>query len=119
LVEALKKICGPTWKIPRLSPNSWQNESRKKNREESLMSASEKFLRFAAECETMADLARDRESRLVWRDFAARWNRYAQTVESKTAKAHTERMSRQRRRPALASSSDNETTAADTVTGIN
>jgi hypothetical protein len=31
------------------------------------MSASEKFLRFAAECETMASLARDRESRLVWR----------------------------------------------------
>jgi hypothetical protein len=29
------------------------------------VSASEKFLRFAAECETMANLARDRESRLL------------------------------------------------------
>jgi hypothetical protein len=96
-----------------------KTKRRKKNREESLMSASEKFLRFAAECETMADLARDRESRLVWQAFAARWNRYAQTVESKSAKAHTERMTRQRRRPALASSSDNETTAADAMTGIN
>ena len=83
------------------------------------MSASEKFLRFAAECETMAELARDQESRLVWQNFAARWNRYAQTVEFKSAKAHTERMSRKRRRPALASSSDNARTAADAATGIN
>ena len=82
------------------------------------MSASEKFLRFAAECETMADLARDRESRLVWQGFAARWSRYAQSVESRAAKAHVGRMTRPHWRPAPDSSSGDETTAADTVTGV-
>jgi len=72
------------------------------------MSASEKFLRFAAECETMASLARDRESRLVWRDFANRWNRYAQSVEFRLAKAQIDRMKRPHRRPALDSSSSGD-----------
>ena len=81
----------------------------KKNREESLMSASEKFLRFAAECQTMADLARDRESRWVWQGFAARWNRYAQSVELRSAKAHIDRMRRPHRRLALYSSSSGDT----------
>jgi hypothetical protein len=77
-------------------------------REESSMSASEKFLRFAAECETMASLARDRESRLVWRDFANRWNRYAQSVEFRLAKAQIDRIKRPHRRPALDSSSSGD-----------
>ena len=75
------------------------------------MSASEKFLRFAAECETMANLARDRESRLVWHDFAKRWNRYAQSFEFRSAKAHIDRMRRPHRRPALYSSSSSDTLA--------
>ena len=82
------------------------------------MSASEKFLRFAKECETMANLARDRESRLVWHDFAKRWNRYAQSFESRSAKAHIDRMRRPHWRPAPDSSSGDETTAAGTVTGV-
>jgi hypothetical protein len=73
------------------------------------VSASEKFLRFAAECETMANLARDRESRLVWQDFAKRWNRYAQSVESRSAKAQFDRMKRPHRRPPLDSSSGGDT----------
>jgi hypothetical protein len=76
------------------------------------VSASEKFLRFAAECETMANLARDRESRSVWQDFAARWSRHAQSVESRLAKARIERTTRPRRRPAI------DTTPADIATGV-
>jgi hypothetical protein len=45
------------------------------------MNPSEKFLRFAAECEAMAKLARTRESKNTWRGLAARWIRYAELVE--------------------------------------
>ena len=69
------------------------------------MSAPERLLRFAAECETMAKLARDRESKMAWQDFAERWNRYAQSVESRSAKAQIDRMKRPHRRPPLDSSS--------------
>jgi hypothetical protein len=73
------------------------------------MSTSEKFLRFAKECETMAESARDRETRLVWQDFAKRWNRYAQAFESRAAKAHIDRMRRPHRRLALYSSTSGDT----------
>ena len=45
------------------------------------LSPSEKFLRFAAECEAMAKLARTRENKDMWRGLAARWVRYAELVE--------------------------------------
>jgi hypothetical protein len=45
------------------------------------MSPSEKFLRFAAECEAMVKLARTRESKETWRGLAARWIRYAALVD--------------------------------------
>jgi hypothetical protein len=80
------------------------------------MSASEKFLRFADECEVMASLARDSQSKLMWRTFAARWSGYAKSVESKFAKAHIDRMKRPHRRRAPGYLSA-EPTATDTVNG--
>ena len=41
------------------------------------MTPSEHFLRHAAECEFMADLARDKESKATWRGMAERWHRCA------------------------------------------
>ena len=81
------------------------------------MSASEKFLRFADECEVMASLARDSQSKLMWRTFAARWSGYAKSVESKFAKAHIDRMKRPHWKPARGYVRGNEPTATDTVTG--
>ena len=81
------------------------------------MSASEKFLRFADECEVMASLARDAQSKLMWRTFAARWSGYAKSVESRFAKAHIDRMRRPHRKPALAYLGADEPTATDTLTG--
>jgi hypothetical protein len=63
-----------------------RNALSKKIREESPMNASEKFLRFADECEVMASIARDRESRLMWQSFAARWSRHAQSVDTRLAR---------------------------------
>jgi hypothetical protein len=79
------------------------------------MSASEKFLRFADECEVMARLARDAQSKLMWRTFAARWSGYAKSVESRFAKAHIDKI-RPHRRPAPGYLSA-QRTATDTVTG--
>jgi hypothetical protein len=80
------------------------------------MSASEKFLRFADECEIMASLARVSQSKLMWRTFAARWSGYAESVESRFAKAHIEKMKRSHRKPAPGNLGA-ESTATDTVTG--
>ena len=45
------------------------------------MHACEKFLRFAAECEFMAKITRDKESKLTWRRFADRWIRFARLID--------------------------------------
>ena len=81
------------------------------------MSASEKFLRFADECEVMANLARDSQSKMMWRTFAARWSGYAKSVESRFAKAHIDRMRRPHRKPAPGYLGGDEPTATDTVSG--
>jgi hypothetical protein len=52
------------------------------------MDASERFLRFAAECELMAESTRDRENRTVWRRLAERWVRCAELVERQYSLTH-------------------------------
>jgi hypothetical protein len=37
------------------------------------MNTSQKFLRFAAECEIMAQFSHDPENKTVWSDMAERW----------------------------------------------
>ena len=81
------------------------------------MSASQKFLRFADECEVMASLTRDSKSKLMWQTFAARWREYAKSVESRFAKAHIDRMGRPHRKPALGYLVGDEPTTTDAVTG--
>jgi hypothetical protein len=51
------------------------------------MDTSERFLRFAAECELMAKGTRDRENKTVWRSIAQRWIRCAELVEKQNASA--------------------------------
>jgi hypothetical protein len=44
------------------------------------MGASDRFLRFAAECEVMAKFSRSPENRAVWRGLAQRWVRCAELM---------------------------------------
>lgn len=52
------------------------------------MDVSERFQRFAAECEVMTKFTRDRENRLVWRRMAERWIRCAELSEQQVSMAH-------------------------------
>jgi hypothetical protein len=49
------------------------------------MSTSEKFLRFAAECELMAEITPSPENEMVWRRIAERWVRCAELSERRSA----------------------------------
>jgi hypothetical protein len=49
------------------------------------MTPSEHFMRHAAECEFMAKLARDRESKAVWFGMAKRWHRCAALAKEQSA----------------------------------
>jgi len=51
------------------------------------MDTSERFLRFAAECEHMAKVTRDRENKTVWRSIAQRWIRCAELVQQQNSSA--------------------------------
>ena len=51
------------------------------------MTASEQFLKFAAECEFMAELSQERENKPVWHGLAERWIRCAQLAEQQTLAA--------------------------------
>jgi hypothetical protein len=48
------------------------------------MTPSEHFLRHAAECKFMAQLARDKESKATWMGMAERWNRCAELAKQQT-----------------------------------
>ncbi len=73
------------------------------------MNPSEKFLRFAAECEAMTKFARSPESKATWARLAARWIRCAELTEhywqaARIAKADSESpevVSRRRRKGRL------------------
>ena len=55
------------------------------------MTTSEKFLRFAAECETIAHSAGDQGTKAVWRGFAARWLQCAESIDRRSAAAKLRR----------------------------
>ena len=44
------------------------------------MDATDRFLRFAAECEVMAKVTRTRENKAVWNGLAQRWLRCAEMM---------------------------------------
>jgi hypothetical protein len=45
------------------------------------MHTSDRFLRFAAECEVMAKFTRSPENRAIWNGMAKRWIRCAELVD--------------------------------------
>jgi hypothetical protein len=45
------------------------------------MTPSEQFLKYAADCNSMALISGDPKSRPVWRSLAERWARYAEWAE--------------------------------------
>ncbi len=66
------------------------------------MNPSEKFRKFAAECQAMAKFARSRESKATWNHLAARWIQCAESMAerySSAAKLH--RTAKPNRSPGL------------------
>jgi len=53
------------------------------------MNASDRFLRFAAECEAMAKITRSAENEVAWHQMAERWFRLADLVERQSKTAHS------------------------------
>jgi hypothetical protein len=52
------------------------------------MNTSERFLKFAAECELMAKFTPSHENEMVWRRMAERWVRCAELSERQHSLAH-------------------------------
>ena len=61
------------------------------------MDPSEKFVRFAAECELMAKFTRSPENRTVWTRMAERWMRCARLYDQNGAAAHATSAARRHR----------------------
>jgi hypothetical protein len=64
------------------------------------MNTSERFQRFAAECEVMAKFTPDPDNQLVWRRMAQRWTRCAELCERQDSLAHAAGPMMRRRQPA-------------------
>jgi hypothetical protein len=60
------------------------------------MSPAETFLRFAADCESMARSARDPANRAAWRRMAENWQRNAELFESRNLAAREQAWHRRR-----------------------
>lgn len=64
------------------------------------MDVSDRFLRFAAECEVMAKSTPSPANKVVWRRIAERWVRCAQWMEQRNSLAQTEASMKRHRKPA-------------------
>jgi hypothetical protein len=64
------------------------------------MNPSEKFLRFAAECELMAKFTHSPENKTVWTRMAERWLRCAQLYDRESSAAHSSGSAKRHRAPA-------------------
>jgi hypothetical protein len=64
------------------------------------MNPSEKFVRFAAECEAMARSMQARKSKSVWMQMAERWLRCAALYEREALAARDAHLVKRRRAPA-------------------
>jgi len=63
------------------------------------MNVSDRFLRFAAECELMAKLTPSAENELTWHRMAERWIRCAELIERQNSLADVARATKQHRKP--------------------
>jgi hypothetical protein len=61
------------------------------------MNTSEKFYRFAAECEFMAKLTHNPKNKTVWTDMAERWIRCAEVFDRQSSAEHDGSMKRHRK----------------------
>jgi hypothetical protein len=64
------------------------------------MNPSEKFVKFAAECELMAKSTQTRESKSVWMLMAERWLRCAELYDREASAARDAHLAKRRRAPA-------------------
>jgi hypothetical protein len=55
------------------------------------MLTSDRFVRFAAECESMAKFTHSRENRMAWNRIAERWMRCAELIDKQDSEAHMRR----------------------------
>jgi hypothetical protein len=55
------------------------------------MNTSDRFLRFAAECEVMAKISLSPENRAVWSGLAQRWIRCAELMDHQDSNDHSRR----------------------------
>ena len=55
------------------------------------MNTSDRFLRFAAECQVMTKFSPSSENRAVWRALAQRWIRCAELIDHQDSEDHTRR----------------------------
>ena len=62
------------------------------------MTPSQQFLRFAADCQSMAMFKCDPQSKLVWRQLAERWTRCAEWAERESLAAQNAQLQRQKRK---------------------
>jgi hypothetical protein len=62
------------------------------------MNTSDRFLRFAAECEVMAKFSRTPENRAVWNGLAERWVRCAKLMDHNDSEYYSRRSLKRRPR---------------------
>jgi hypothetical protein len=67
------------------------------------MDTSDRFLRFAAECEVMAKFSRSRENKEVWNGLAQRWLKCAELMGQEYSAVHHKSAERRHRATAHAS----------------
>jgi hypothetical protein len=63
------------------------------------MNPTEEFLRHAADCERMAKLTRDPQSKATWRRMAERWHRCAEVFTRQSLAAHDSSAANRHRKP--------------------
>ena len=63
------------------------------------MNTSQRFLRFAAECELMAKFTPSPENEQVWRRMAEKWIQCAELCEQQDSSAHTAVPNKRRQKP--------------------
>jgi hypothetical protein len=64
------------------------------------MGPSERFVKFAAECERMAKFTRTLENRTVWTRMAERWLRCAELYDRQSSAAQHSNLTKRHRTPA-------------------
>jgi hypothetical protein len=61
------------------------------------MDPSEKFVKFAAECESMAKFTHTAENTAVWKRMAERWRQCAEVYDRQSAISHQVHTAKRRR----------------------